>query len=85
MDLVLTKKEGLMGNMKLKVSFDCSDHEMVELEILGAVTRGHNTLTALDSREFGLFRDNSGMMHPSNKEFSQKCQEMCMDEQGAPG
>jgi len=24
-------------------------------------------------------------MHPSKKEVRQKCQEVCMDEQGAPG
>ncbi|KAK4831280.1 hypothetical protein QYF61_016750 [Mycteria americana] len=31
LDLVLTKKEGLVGNGKLKCSLGCSDHEMVEV------------------------------------------------------
>lgn len=87
MDLVITNKEGLVENVKLSVSFDCRDHEMVELEILGAANRGQNKLRTLDSRraDFGLFKDNSGVMHPSKEEVSQKCQEVCMDEQGAPG
>ncbi|GAB0178861.1 hypothetical protein GRJ2_000351400 [Grus japonensis] len=34
LDLVLTSKEGLVGNVKLKGSFGCSDHEMVEFKIL---------------------------------------------------
>ncbi|GAB0192596.1 hypothetical protein GRJ2_001724900 [Grus japonensis] len=59
LDLVLTNKEGLVGNVKLKGSFDYSDHEMVEFKILRAVRRAHSKLTALDfSRaDFGFFRD----------------------------
>ncbi|PKU32349.1 glycerol kinase [Limosa lapponica baueri] len=34
LDLVLTNKEELVGNVKLKSSLDCSDHEMVEFKIL---------------------------------------------------
>ncbi len=30
LDLVLTNKEGLVGNVELKGSLGCSDHEMVE-------------------------------------------------------
>ncbi|KAF1441782.1 hypothetical protein FQV07_0011647, partial [Pygoscelis papua] len=33
LDLVLTNKEGLVGNVKLKGSLGCSDHEMVEFKI----------------------------------------------------
>ncbi|KAJ7428463.1 hypothetical protein BTVI_00522 [Pitangus sulphuratus] len=33
MDLVLTIKEALVGNMKLKGSLGCSDHEIVDFEI----------------------------------------------------
>ncbi|GAB0181417.1 hypothetical protein GRJ2_000607000 [Grus japonensis] len=59
MDLVLTNKEGLVGNVKLKVSLGCSDHEMVEFKILRAARRAHTKLTTLDFRraDFGLFRD----------------------------
>lgn len=87
LDLVLTNKKELIGNVKLKVSLDSSDHEMVELEILGAVSRGHNKLTVLDSRiaDFGLFRDSSGVMHPSKEEVRQKYPEVHMDKQEAPG
>ncbi|KAJ7422120.1 hypothetical protein WISP_39421 [Willisornis vidua] len=35
LDLVLTNKEGLVENVKLKGSLGCSDNEMEELEILG--------------------------------------------------
>jgi len=59
LDLVLTKKEGLVGNVKIKGSLGCSDHEMVEFKILMAVRRAHSNLTALDFRtaDFDLFRD----------------------------
>lgn len=87
MDLIITNKEGLMGNVKLKVSFDCRDHELVELEILETARMGHNKLRTLDFRraDFGLILDNSGVKHPSKEKVSQKCQQVCMDEQGAPG
>ncbi|GAB0178067.1 hypothetical protein GRJ2_000272000 [Grus japonensis] len=56
LDLVLTNKEGLVGNVKLKSNLGCSDHEMVEFKILRAVRRAHRRLTALDFRraDFGL-------------------------------
>ncbi|GAB0198633.1 hypothetical protein GRJ2_002328700 [Grus japonensis] len=59
LDLVLTNKEGLVGDMKLKGSLGCSDHETVEFKILRAVRRAHSKLTTLDLRraDFGLFRD----------------------------
>ncbi|GAB0178507.1 mitochondrial enolase superfamily member 1 [Grus japonensis] len=59
LDLILTNKEGLVGDVKLKGSLGCSDHEMVEFRILRAVRRGLGKLTTLDfSRaDFGLFRD----------------------------
>ncbi|GAB0179469.1 hypothetical protein GRJ2_000412200 [Grus japonensis] len=34
LDLVLTKKGGLVGDVKVGGSLDCSDHEMVEFRIL---------------------------------------------------
>ncbi|KAM9590815.1 uncharacterized protein ACIBXB_005869 [Morphnus guianensis] len=59
LDLVLTNKEGLVGNVKLKGSLGCSDHEMVEFKNLRAARRAHSKLTTLDFRraDFGLFRD----------------------------
>ncbi|GAB0182133.1 mitochondrial enolase superfamily member 1 [Grus japonensis] len=59
LDLVLTNKERLMRSVKLKGSLGCSNHEMVEFEILRTVRRAHSKLTTLDfSRaDFGLFRD----------------------------
>ncbi|GAB0203516.1 hypothetical protein GRJ2_002817200 [Grus japonensis] len=64
LDLVLTNKERLVGNVKLKGSLGCSDHEMVEFKILRAVRRTHGKLTTLDFRraDFGLFRDLLGRM-----------------------
>ena len=55
-DLVLTNKEGLVGNAKLKGSLRGSDHKTVEFKILRAPRR---LLTTLDFRraDFGLFRD----------------------------
>ncbi|GAB0203811.1 hypothetical protein GRJ2_002846700 [Grus japonensis] len=59
LDLVLTNKEGLVGDVKLKGSLGCSDHEMVEFRILRAARRACSKLTTLDFRRagFGLFRD----------------------------
>ncbi|GAB0187539.1 hypothetical protein GRJ2_001219200 [Grus japonensis] len=59
LDLVLTNKEGLMGNVKFKDSLGCSDYEAVEFKILKAARRVHSKLTALDFRraDFGPFRD----------------------------
>ncbi|GAB0176272.1 hypothetical protein GRJ2_000092400 [Grus japonensis] len=62
LDLILTNKEGLVGDVKLKGSLGCSDHKMVEFRILRAVRRVHSKLTTLDFRraDFGLFRDPLG-------------------------
>ncbi|GAB0204032.1 polycomb group RING finger protein 3-like [Grus japonensis] len=59
LDLVLTNKEGLVGDVKLKGSLGCRDHEMVEFRILRAARRAHSKLTTLDFRraDLGLFRD----------------------------
>ncbi|GAB0207625.1 hypothetical protein GRJ2_003228200 [Grus japonensis] len=59
LDLVLTNKEGLVGDVKLKGSLGCSDHEMVEFKILRAARRARSKLTTLDFRRagFGLSRD----------------------------
>ena len=59
LDLVLTNKEGLVGNVKLKGSLGCSDHEMVEFKILRTARRAHSKLATLDFRraDFGLFRN----------------------------
>ncbi|GAB0183916.1 mitochondrial enolase superfamily member 1 [Grus japonensis] len=59
LDLILTNKEGLVGDVKLKGSLGCSDHKMVEFRILRAARRAHSKLNTLDFRraDFGLFRD----------------------------
>jgi len=59
LDLALTKKEELVGNVKLKCSFGYSDHETVKFKILRAARRTHIKLTALTFRRavFGLFSD----------------------------
>ncbi|PKU32130.1 dtw domain-containing protein 2 [Limosa lapponica baueri] len=59
LDLVLTNKEGLVGNVKFKGSLGCSDHEMVEFKIHRAVRRVCSKLATLDFRraDFDLLRD----------------------------
>ncbi|GAB0177907.1 mitochondrial enolase superfamily member 1 [Grus japonensis] len=64
LDLVLSNKEGLVGDVKLKGSLGCRDHKMVEFRILRAAgghaaRRACSKLTTLDFRraDFGLFRD----------------------------
>ncbi|PKU41619.1 hypothetical protein llap_8071 [Limosa lapponica baueri] len=52
-------REGLVGNMKLKGSLGCSDHEMVEFKVLRVVRRVHRKLVTVGFRraDLGLFRD----------------------------
>jgi len=59
LDLVLTSKEGLVGNVKLKGSLGCSHHEMVDFKILRAARRAHSKLTTqrFGSEDVGLLRD----------------------------
>ncbi|GAB0202830.1 hypothetical protein GRJ2_002748600 [Grus japonensis] len=64
LDLILTNKEGLVGDIKLKGSLGCSDHEMVEFRILRAARRVCSKLTTLafSRADFGLFRDLLGRL-----------------------
>ncbi|GAB0206941.1 hypothetical protein GRJ2_003159700 [Grus japonensis] len=59
LDLVLTNKEGLVGDVKAGGSLGCSDHEMVEFRILRGRSRAISRITTLDFRRanFGLFKD----------------------------
>ena len=50
LDFVLTIKEGLMGNVKLKGSLGCSDHEIVDFKILRAAKRVQSKLATLNFR-----------------------------------
>lgn len=58
LDLVLTKREGMVGNMKLEGSLECNDQEMVTFEILRVVRRVCSKLATLDFRrtDFSLLR-----------------------------
>jgi len=68
LDLVLTNKEGLVRNVKVKGSLGCSDHEMVEFKILRAARRVSSKLCVVGFRRayFGLLRDLLGKI-PWNK------------------
>ena len=59
LDLILTRNEGLVGNVKFKDSLGCSDHEVVEFRILRAGRRVKSKLTTLDFRivDFDSFKD----------------------------
>lgn len=56
-NLILTKEEGFTGDMKIKSSLGCRDHEMVKFRIHGA-GRHKRKLTTLDFKraDFGLFK-----------------------------
>ncbi|GAB0187715.1 nucleoside diphosphate kinase 6 [Grus japonensis] len=49
LDLGLTNKEGLVGNVKLKGSLGCNDHEMVQFQIkdLDQGQQGGHTASSL--------------------------------------
>ncbi|GAB0208304.1 mitochondrial enolase superfamily member 1 [Grus japonensis] len=59
LDLVLTNKEGLVGDVKVGDSLGCSDHEMVEFRILRGRSGAESRITTLDFRRAnsGLFKD----------------------------
>lgn len=54
MDMDITNKEGLAGNVKLKASLGCSDHDTEEINILRAARRAHSKLAILDFRRANL-------------------------------
>lgn len=58
MFLSVTSKEGLVVNVKLKLSLGWGDHEMMEFDILRAMRRAYRELITLDSRraDFDLFK-----------------------------
>jgi len=80
MDLVLTNKKGLVGNVKLKTSLGCSDHEMVEFKILRATRRVHSKLSTLDFRraDFGLIRHLLGRVPWDKALEGRQAQESCL-------
>ena len=59
MDFDHTNKEGLVGNMKLKGSLGCNDHETMNFKIFRSARRAHSELNNLGFRraDFGLLRD----------------------------
>ena len=62
LDLLLTRKEGLIGNMKVKCILGCSEHEVVEFSLLRRGSRVKSKPTTLDFRRavFGFFKDQLG-------------------------
>lgn len=50
LNLVLTNKEGLVGNVKVGGSLGCSDLGMAEFENLTAASREHGRLSTLGFR-----------------------------------
>lgn len=58
-DFILANKEELVEDVKVGSSFDCIDHEMVELGILRGGHKAKSRITALNSRrtDCGLLRD----------------------------
>lgn len=49
---ILTNKEGLERNVKLKGRLGYSDHEMVKFKILRTASRLHSKLNTLDRDQF---------------------------------
>lgn len=48
LDLMLTKKEGLVGDVKVRDSVDSSDQEMMEFGIPRGKSKTNNRITTLD-------------------------------------
>jgi len=59
LDLVLTKRDRLFEDVKVRGSLGCSDYEMAEFRLLRGGSRAINRIKTLDFRRanFGLFKD----------------------------
>lgn len=59
LDLILTNKKELLGNVRLKGILGFGDHEVVGFAVLRAMSRAQSKLISLQFRitDFGLFRD----------------------------
>ena len=59
LDLLLTNKEEWVMDVKVRGSFGCSDHEMIEFRILKEGNKAKSSITASGFRraDFGIFRD----------------------------
>ena len=77
LELVLTNKEGLVGNVKVKDSLGCSDYKIVEFKILRAARRVRKKFATLDFRraDFCLLRDRLGRIPWDKAPEGRKAQE----------
>lgn len=59
LDLILTNKEGMVGDVKVGCSLGSSDHEIIEFNIMQGRKRAISKIETLDfmKANFGLFRD----------------------------
>lgn len=54
LDLVLTNKEGLVGDVKARGRLGCSDHEMVEFKVLYGRIKAISRISTLDFKRADL-------------------------------
>ncbi|KAJ7418265.1 hypothetical protein WISP_59859 [Willisornis vidua] len=87
LDVELTNKEEIIGDMKFGVSLGCSGHEMAEFRILCGGTRAIIRTAALEFKRAisDLFKDLLGgiLFVRTLEEIKHREQETFMDEQGA--
>jgi len=63
LDLVLTNKEGLVEDVKVRGSLGCSDHEMVEFRILHGASRAISRIPTLGFGELTLVSSRTYLDH----------------------
>jgi len=58
LDLLFTKREGLVRDVVVRGHLELSEHKMIEFSVHGQVKRGPSKITTMDFRraDFGLFR-----------------------------
>lgn len=73
LDPILTDKEELSGNVKVRGILSCSGHEIVDFRNLKGEKRAKSKRTTLDFRrvEFGLFKNLLGRV-ASNKTLEER-------------
>lgn len=97
LNLILINKEKHLSNVKCLIwSLGCSDYEIIESKIPRAARRSHSkSWRKVEPKKSPRIlisiqgscppNSQSGQVSAGNNKVRQKCQDACMDDQGAPG
>jgi len=84
LDLVLNKKQGLAGNVKLNGSLGYSVHEMEDFKILGAARRVHSKHLELQESRFWPLQGSAQQSTMEQNPGGKRSPEKLVNIQGSP-